>query len=321
MKVFKFSALILLVPLSVFSQDNNVITERSPAANLSQSNISELHIVTPLLLRESSSFHLSNNDEPLLYKNKYLSFFSSLTIPGSGQVSNRNWIKAGLFVAVEAASVYFYFDFINKAEAGEREYERWADTHWSVVQYSDWLVKYHEVNGLDNSHIDELRAMVSGTEASFNTDTDWAKINIDLLREVERETPYVTSDQERANNFSHTLPNYGSQQYYELIAKYYQYQAGWRDYYEFHNTLYDPNLRFRIDRNGAYASPYFFEGAQLANQFNTDYRRSGYLISLLIANHIFSAFDAFFTIQLKQNRLQATSSMVPAKHFTLTYSF
>lgn len=321
MKISINCIIIFLLPICANGQEIATSRDYPVIEKNNQAQVENYYLVTPLLLRESV-VQSYEEEYAIQNSNKFKAFFSSLIIPGTGQISNKNWFKAGLFVAVEAASIYFYFDFIDKAKTGEREYERWADNNWSVVQYSNWLVKYHEVNGLENPHIDELRALVNGTEASFNTESDWAKINIDLLREVERDTPYITSDQQRTNNFSHTLPNYGSQQYYELIAKYYQYQAGWKDYNEFHNSLSgDPNLRFRIDRNGAYASPFFFEGSQIANQFNTDYRRSGYFISLLIANHIFSAFDAFFTIQLKQNRLQVTSSIVPEKQLTLTYRF
>ncbi len=298
--------------------ESSVVIKNSEPAN------QNYHLVTPILLRESS-FYSDDEGDPIQRGSTYKSFFSSLVVPGAGQALNKTWWRAGLYAAIEATSVYLLIDYRNNALKGERKYERWADNNWSVVQYSRWLVEYHEVNGLKNPYIDELEAMLNGSEASFNPQQDWDIIGLNVLRNVERNTPYITSDQLASGNFSHTLPDYGSQQYYELIAKYYQYQAGWKDYHTFHDNIgnigADYNQRYLIDRNGSYASPFFYRGVRLADQFNTDFRRSGYFVSLLIANHIISAFDAFFTVKLKQNKLQATSSMIPDKHFTLTYRF
>lgn len=282
------------------------------------------HIVTPVLLRESSSLHLQD-EYAIQNGSKFQSFFSSLIIPGSGQIKNKSWWKAGIFMAVEVASIYLFVDYRNDARTGERSYEKWANRNWSVVQYSNWLVQYHEINNLDNPHIEDLRDMLNGEEAAFDVQIDWEKVNLDVLHDVEQNTPYITSDAELANDFSHTLPQYGSQQYYELISKYYQYQAGWKDYDNFHDSIGHTgvfyNDRYQIDRGGAYASPFFYEGAQLGDQFNSDFRRSGYFVSVLIANHLISAFDAYFTLKVKQNRLRATSSVVPGKQLTLTYRF
>ena len=282
-------------------------------------------VITPILLRESSTLHYQNENFSTTDK-PFLSLLSSLAIPGTGQLRNKTWWKAGIFMAVEAASAFLYVDYRNRARSGEREFERYSDQNWSVVQYSQWLVNYHEANNLDNPHIDELRSAVDGENPAFNTNQDWNVIDLELLRDVERNTLYINPDaQATNNNFSHTLPDYGSQQYYELISKYYQYQSGWRDYNQFHDSIGHTgnmyNNRFLIDRNGDFASPYFFRGAELADEFNTEFRRSGYFISILIANHVISAFDAYFTVKLKQNRLQATSSIMPGKQLTVSYSF
>ncbi|MDZ7719014.1 MAG: DUF5683 domain-containing protein [Balneolaceae bacterium] len=324
MKFLFIGTLFFLIPLSVHGQEEISANVSSPVIKNFQSGQENYHLITPVLMRESSTLNYQE-EYAIRNGNIFQSFFSSLIIPGSGQIKNRSWWKAGLFFAIEATSVYLFVDNRNDARIGERDYEKYANRNWSVVQYSNWLVQYHEQNGLDNPHIDDLRQMLGNTEASFNVNKDWNEVNIDLLRQVERDTPYVTSDQNRTNNFSHTLPEYGSQQYYELISKYYQYQAGWKDYNNFHDnightgTFY--NERFVIDRGGSYASPFFYEAAQMAKQFNSDYRTSNTFLSILIANHVLSAFDAYFTFKMKQNRLEATSSIMPGKQIQLTYSF
>lgn len=323
MKFSFISALFLLIPFCLLGQEKASTQKNSSVIKKSQLT-GNYSMVTPILMRESST--LNYQDEYAIRNgSKFQSFFSSLIIPGSGQIKNRSWWKAGLFLAIEATSVYMFVDNRNNARVGERRYEKYANKNWSVVQYSNWLVQYHEANGIKNPHIDELRQMIGGSEASFNVNSEWEKIDISVLRDVERNTPYITSDQNSGNNFSHTMPEYGSQQYYELISKYYQYQAGWRDYDKFHNDIghtgsfYDE--RYVIDRTGSYASPFFYDGAQMADAFNSDYRRSNTFLSILIANHVLSAFDAYFTLKLKQNRLQATSSILPGKQLTVTYSF
>lgn len=324
MKFSFISALFFLIPFSILGQEKASTNLSSPVIKNLQVTEENYHLVTPILMQTSSTMNYQD-EYAIRNGSKFQSFFSSLIIPGSGQLKNRSWWKAGLFFAIEATSVYLFVDNRNDARVGERNYEKYANKNWSVVQYSNWLVQYHERNGLENPHIDELEQMIGDTDASFNVNTDWEKINIDLLRDVERDTPYITSDHQTANNFSHTLPEYGSQQYYELISKYYQYQAGWRDYNEFHDNIghtgvfYDD--RFLIDRGGSYASPFFYEAAQMAKQFNEDYRSSNMFASILIANHILSAFDAYFTFKVKQNRLQATSSILPGKQLTLKYRF
>lgn len=321
MRFLFISLLFFLLPLFVLGQEKENPDPFSPVIKKSQVGENNYHLVTPILMRESSTLNYQDEDA-IRNASKFQSFFSSLIIPGTGQVKNRSWWKAGLFLAIEATSVYLFVDNKNSARAGERNYEKYANRNWSVVQYSNWLVEYHKINGLENPHIDEFKNMLGDAEASFNIESDWDEVDLEVLHKVERNTPYITSDQQISNNFSHTLPEYGSQQYYELIAKYYQFQAGWRDYDEFHNNTGSFfNERFLIDRDGAYASPFFYEAAQMAEQFNEDYRSSSTFLSILIANHILSAFDAYFTLKVKQNMLKATSSITPGKQITLTYSF
>lgn len=289
-----------------------------------KSSFDKNDIITPVLQR---SFKADNSQGQLkgFTDNSGVVFLSSAILPGSGQMMNENWLKAGLFLAIEATSIYFMVDYRNRGRQGERNYERWADENWSVVQYSNWLVDYHEVHGINNPYLDDLIDNLDGAEPEFNTSADWNSVDLETLRRVERNTPYLTTDDAATRNFSHVLPSYGSQQYYELIAKYYQYQSGWVDYDEFHNSLGHTgaafNERFLIDRGGAYASPLFFDGADRAHQFNEDFRTGNYFTSLLILNHVISAFDAFFTLNIRKNRLQASTGSSTAQQLKLSFNF
>ena len=281
---------------------------------------SGLHDTTPAL--PSTRALSQNRFDDRFTQTPALSFLASGLVPGSAQAARGNWIRAGAFLLIEAASVYLILDYQRSGEDRRTRYEAFADENWSVVQYANWLVEYHDVNNLANPNLEALRAMVEGLDPTWNTDVDWNAIDIGVLRNVERNTPYVTTDNLYASNFSHILPAYGSQQYYELIAKYYQFQAGWRDYLssEWRDYYFDYPV-YQIDRSGGNASPLFFEGALLADQFNSDFRKAGTYTMLLIGNHIVSAFDAYFTYTLHKQQATLSAGVLPGKQLTLSLSF
>lgn len=282
-------------------------------------SITKENFITPVLERSVSPENIRSNLQRTFTDQPGLTLLSSAILPGSGQAVNRNWIRSGIYVAIEAASIYFILDFRNSGLRGERSYEQYVDQNWSVVQYANWIIDYHEMNGLSNPYLEDLKTMMEGTSASFDTSVDWEKVDLELLRNAERNTPYIVTDDFAANNFSHTLPGYGSQQYYELVSKYYQFQSGWNDYYGYHQS--NSTNPYRIDRYGNSASPMFYEGVRQAQQFNDDFRFSKNLISLLIANHFISAFDSYFTFKLKQNSLITTTSVIPGQQLQLRYNF
>jgi hypothetical protein len=324
-KISLLLILVLLPAMALTQQIERGVFESHHSEQTIANTISTADLITPVLLREGAAYSQTSSFlSPLSSRSGY-AFLSSAILPGLGQAANDHWIKAGVFLAIEAASIYLAIDYQNRGRKGERDYERWADQNWSVVQYANWLIEYHDIHGISNPHIEDLRSMLTGVQAAFDTSVDWQQVDINLLRRAERSSPYITTDDLTANNFSHVLPEYGSQQYYELISKYYQYQAGWRDYNQFHNQLGHTNglfnQRYFIERTGAYASPLFWEGVERARQFNDEYRTGRNFKMLLIANHVFSAFDAYFTVRLKQNRLKAIPGILPGQHLNMTYSF
>ncbi len=327
MKHLFYSILILLlIPTIGFAQGELSEAFKADKEKIeSERSFTSADLITPVMLQADNPQNYSAGFLSPIGNRAGYAFLSSALIPGLGQAANENWIRAGVFLAIEAASIYFAIDYQNRGRRGERNYENWADQNWRVVQYANWLIEYHDVHGISNPHIEDLRGMLAGSQASFDTSVDWQLVDLSLLRRVERNSPYITTDDLTANNFSHVLPDYGSQQYYELIAKYYQYQAGWRDYHQFHDQLGHTNglfnRRYFIERNGAFASTMFWDGVDRAQQFNDEYRTGGNFKMLLIANHVFSAFDAYFTVRLKQNRLNATPGIMPGRQISMNYNF
>lgn len=193
----------------------------------------------------------------------------SALLPGAGEFYGEDYLKAGIFFGVEllAWGTYFYFD--NKGNNKTDEFQSYADKYWDVRTYARWLV-------------DE------GFPEAGNIDPD--EPNRDILREQIMVC-------ERAN-FSHTMPEYGSQQFYELIGKYQNFQAGWT------------NLSNRPTRSEGpywyetYHDPVFTNYAaerQKANDFY-DYAKIGPVTA--IVNHILSAADAAWVISSYNNKIK-----------------
>jgi hypothetical protein len=308
------------LPLLIYAQPLISNLEAQQQTELKKSvSLTPSDLIQPVLLRDQTSPAYDNSIQKLFTDKPGLALLSSGLLPGSGQLVNKNWIRGGLYAALEVAAIYMVIEFDNRGDSGKQRYENYADQNWSVTQYAKWLVEYHDVNQLDNPALENLRSMVEDLEPAFDTDIDWNNIDIDILRAVERESRFVTPDNLSNSNFSHILPGYGSQQYYELISKYYQFQAGWQDYYGYHES--SGTTPYLISRDGSFASDMFFRGATLADEFNNDFRTSKNFRMLLIANHLLSAFDSFFTFKLKQNRIQATTSMAPTRYLQVSVNF
>ena len=250
-----------------------------------------------------------------------VAFLSSAVLPGSAQAANGKWARAGVYLAVEAFSIFYYINRNNVAKDQERAYEAFTHKEWSVVAYAQWLIGYYDNNGLSNDKLDQLRSMVEGLNPDFSdTRNDWNKVNIRLLQQIERETKLVCGKCGNGD-FSHVLPAYGSQQYYELISKYYQFEGGWSDFYAENVAVNNPDYNYLYDNEGDLASPLFLLGAERADRFNNNYRRAGNILNLLVINHVVSAFDALFSVKLKNAKLQASADMMRADSFSLTLHF
>lgn len=275
------------------------------------------------------SFQASESSNGLIgaqRTNPGVAFLSSAILPGSAQAANGKWVRAGVYLATEAFSIFYYINRTNVAKDQERAYEAFTHKKWSVVAYADWLIGYYDNNGINHSKLEELRTMVTDANGGMGpnfTDTrnDWNEIDIKVLQEIERASPLICGSCNSGNKFSHVLPSYGSQQYYELISKYYQFEGGWSDFYVENVAMSNPNYDYLYDNKGILASELFLSGVERADRFNNNYRRAGNILNVLVINHVVSAFDALFTVKLKNARLQASADMMRADSFSLTLHF
>lgn len=195
--------------------------------------------------------------------------FSAL-VPGTGELYGENYLKAAIFFGVEllAWGTYFYFD--GKGNSKTDEYYAYADQYWSVNTYAQWLVDM----GFPES-------------SQINPNEQNRTVLEEQIRICER------------RNFSHTLPIYKSQQYYELIGKYQNFQAGWTNLQNRPNI--DPNSPYFYEK---YHDPIFTayaEERQKANDFY-EYAKIGPVTAII--NHVLSAADAAWVISTYNSKIK-----------------
>ena len=257
-------------------------------------------------------------------KNAAIPFFASAVVPGAGQAINDNWGRAAAYFGVEVASIVYYLNRNSTARSNEDAYEKYANQNWSPIAYAQWLVDYSRANNLNANlaALDNLENHVAGLSPNYQDVTqEWTQLDINLVRSVEVRTPFIFTSGLEKSEFSHVLQDYNSQQYYELMSKYYQFQPGWQDFHEMRLAQGADHL-YRYSWDANMLTDNFREGRDRAEEFNNNYRQAGNILKLILVNHVVSAFDALFTRKLRNSRIETnTNLLMSEKAFSVTWHF
>ncbi len=155
-------------------------------------------------------------------KSPLLAGLFSLVLPGAGEFYSESYLKAGIFIAIEAAVVTTAIIYNNKGNSQTNEFQNYADQDWSVVKYADWMIQNKDVLGLTDVDANKMRSDIfTSTDQNL---PPWQRVNFAELNYYESQ---VGSN---GYGFTHQLPVHGEQQYYELIGKYHQYSPGWAQF-------------------------------------------------------------------------------------------
>ncbi len=285
MKSIKFLILITFITSISFSQTKDKIVlsgNLSADAKIVFNNFSEP--ATPQFI-----YPVENKKSPIL------AGVMSLLIPGSGEIYVGEYLKAGIFIALEAAVVTTAIVYDGKGDDKTTEFQNYADDYtnpdhnWSVLKYAEWLITYEQ--GDPN--------MILSNDPNR---PPWEQVDWDLLNASEKG--------------SHKLPPHGDQQYYELIGKYHQYSSGWNDFTGGGNKdQISPNLIYYSGMRGE------------ANDF---YSVASTAVIGIYVNHFLSALDAVWSaaqfnkdlavkVRLENIQLTNRTEFYPKIYFT--YSF
>lgn len=238
-------------------------------------------------------FQLSDGNNK---KSPLLAGLLSAVIPGAGEFYAESYWKAGIFAAIEAAAITVAIIYNNKGDKATDEFKAFANENWSARRYAEWLNTYRVELGITNDPIDPDR-VDRGDYSQLNANE--RQVNVG------------------GKAFSHQLPPYGDQQYYELIGKYHQFNHGWSDS--------DGTMEWLNN-----ISPNFILYADMHIKPDNIYRVANTAVIGLYVNHLLSALDAIWTtaqfnkdialkVRLESIQLTDHAEFIPT--LFLTYNF
>lgn len=219
-------------------------------------------------------------------KSPVLAVLLSAVVPGAGQYYTEEYWRVPIYLAIEAVAIAANIYYNKKGDDATRDFKNYADQHWSVVRYAEWLNSYATTLGAT----DATTIYIDPDE----TKSPWDRVNFKQVNSVE----------ELISTFSHRLVPYGEQQYYELIGKYKQYNHGW-DTSDPTTSEYLTNVpQQMIDFSAMFCKP-----------DETYYKYASMAVGAIIINHIVSAVDAALSTHKYNKRISANVSIKKAEYF------
>lgn len=224
----------------------------------------------------------------------------SLVVPGLGEVYTKNYLKGAAFFAADVASWYLAYTYNKKGDRQTDEFQLFANQHWSAVRYANWTLSHLSLlNPTDTTTAAQYADRIYGGDPPAPEDShppfhdiDWAQLN-----QMERDI----ASSPQPNGYTHVLPYYNEQQYFELIGKYAEFSRGWDDS--------DPNSPLENQLPIQSTSARFFLYANMRAQANHYYDIAGTWVSVAVINHLLSAADAFWSATRYNSALHAELNM------------
>ncbi|HLF14424.1 MAG TPA: hypothetical protein VI932_06005 [Bacteroidota bacterium] len=248
----------------------------------------------PLAVKHGNPLFMQDEgSSPAGGKSPWLAAVLSLAVPGAGEVYAGSYFKGAAFFAAEAVMWGFAWSYDTQGDDLTDEYKRYANDYWSATRYVDWTLNHlGSLNPDLTTSSDEYRDLVYPDEQS-PCDPPFSCVDWQELNDMERD---IASG--RLNGYTHGLPYYGEQQYYELIGKYEQFSRGWDD-----SGVLNPELENNVPIRST--SERFFEYAKMRARANDKYDVASTFVSLAVVNHVLSAMDAFWSVTRLNKSLHA----------------
>ncbi|MCX7833419.1 MAG: hypothetical protein N2490_04335 [Ignavibacteria bacterium] len=202
-------------------------------------------------------------------KNYLLAGLMSAVIPGAGQFYTKQYIKSAIFLGIEIGLWTTYAIFEKKGDDQTKFYQDYANKNWSIRKYAQWLVS----EGFPGS----------------------GAINLNEPdNEILRQQVNICED---SSGFSHKLPPFGEQQYYEVIGKYQTYVAGWSEAVGITKYNY---MTIKLPQ-----VLYYMDEREKANKY---YNTGSLALTVVIVNHVLSAADAVWSVSIFNKDLKIKTS-------------
>lgn len=283
MKILICSLLFLTASFSQSSDEKLLLTGNLASdSKIIQNNYEENHAV---------EYNFQTNDR----KSPFLGGLMSLVIPGAGEIYAGEYIKAGIFIAIEATVITTAVIYDKKGDDKTAEFENFANENWDIKRYAEWTL--NNLQYLNPSlNRNDYNVIVDG-------EVNWSELN-GLERAI-------------GNGYSHSLAPFADQQYYEMIGKYPQFSHGWND----SNPL---------DTDYHILSPNFKAYSNMRGKANDLYNVASTAVIFIYVNHFLSALDAAWSVanynselamkmRVEQMNLTGRIELVPTINFSLSF--
>lgn len=212
-------------------------------------------------------------------KKPLLAGIMSFGVPGAGQIYSENYLKAGIFAAVEAGAIVLAVIYDNKGDDQTKFFENYANNNWSAERYARWTI----------NNLSQLN--VNLDPSSYNIFDNNGKVIWSELNKLENDI---------GGYYSHRLAPLGDQQYYEMIGKYSQFNVGWAEFGD-ENTPYVWGVDPLVDQ-----FKYYSKERGKANDF---YTVSKWAVIAVVSNHFISALDAAWSANKYNKKLNISLSI------------
>jgi hypothetical protein len=256
-------------------------------------------IEPPALPREVNQQILSNFNDPDEFnlnakqrKSPLLAGILSGILPGSGEFYSGQYLKAAIFLTVEAVSITTAEIYNHKGNYQTAFFEWYNDQHWSVVRYAQWtLTNAGNINPAVNTSqflaggANQVISMKNGVATGVN----WGNLNM-------LESELGTNG--NGSGYSHELAVFGSQDFYEITGKYPQFVSGWDTFpgstYTDYNSYLLPQMLWYAHQRG------------IANSL---YQTASFFVGVIYVNHFLSILDAVWSAHTYNSRLAMNVSL------------
>ncbi len=255
----------------------------------------------------------TSSGQPFVNKKRSVgaAFAMSALVPGLGQAYNKQWGKAVIGFALEAAIITGAIVWNNQGNGLETDYQQYAHAFWDPAKYATWLNDYSNYIQVNFDASVTSPAVVVPNQIDFKNPDTWSDMEWDVvldffsqIQAVEREMFHL----ETLAAFSHTLPDFSEQQYYELVGKYYQFAPGWEDYPAWRSENGEYTLAIDPNKSGPDDSKpnvpaRFFQYADDHAHANDVLRRASRVTTLLLVTHFVGAIEAAVSAKLHNDRI------------------
>ena len=292
MKTFSVLAVLVFASVAANAQTSDVCLARNHSSGHLSGDLS-IDLFRQNTVPLDTSQPVTLKDLPG-YKSPSEAALFSAVIPGVGQTYAEKYWQGIAFFGAEVGLWVVYAVYQSKANKQTTDFQNYADMHWSVVRYADWIAKYSSqlAPGVNVNTSD----LVPNRNASLPPwqQVDWNQINL-------AENQIMTSSD---NGFTHNLPHYGQQQYYELIGKYPQFAPGW-------DSEVDMMPSDVVVSN---VSSQFLSYRDMRGHANSLYAVASTATYILVANHVLSALEAAWSAAVNNSNLKMGAMLQPVIH-------